>query len=267
VRIESVKAVARANAGHPGGSLSSTDLLVALYFNELNVRPDEPRWTGRDRYVHSKGHSCEALYATLALRGYLPIEELETFGHVNSRLQGHPDMTRLPALDMSSGALGVGFTGAVGIALGSRLHGTPERTYVMLGDGECQEGVVWEAAFVAARYDLDNLLAIVDFNQLQQIGWAANEPDKREAPWRFESLAGHWRAAGWSVLEADGHDMESILASLANARTIRGQPVVIIARTVKGKGVSFMEGSAPWHSRVPTADELAQALAELDAAV
>ena len=267
VRIESVRAVARANAGHPGGSLSASDLLVALYFSELNIRPEEPRWANRDRYVHSKGHSCEALYATLALRGYFQLEEMETFGHVDSRLQGHPDMTRLPGLDMSSGALGVGFTGAVGIALGSKLRGTPERTYVMLGDGECQEGVVWESAFVAARYNLDNLVAIVDFNQLQQIGWAGDEAGKRQAPWQFESLAGHWIASGWSVQETDGHDMEAILESLATARTARGRPVVIIARTVKGKGVSFMEGSAPWHSRVPTPEELTRALEDLDESI
>ena len=267
VRIESVRAVARAKAGHPGGSLSSTDLLVALYFSELNIRPGETRWDGRDRYVHSKGHSCEALYATMALRGYFPIEELETFGHVDSRLQGHPDMTRLPGLDMSSGALGVGFTGAVGIALGSRLRGSSERTYVMLGDGECQEGVVWEAAFIAGRYHLDNLLAIVDFNQLQQTGWATADPAKREAPWEFEALAGHWAAAGWAVDETDGHDLDAILDSFERARTVKGRPVVIIARTIKGKGVSFMEGNSVWHARVPTADELAQAVQELDEAI
>jgi transketolase len=267
VRIESVRAVARAKAGHPGGSLSSTDLLVALYFSELNIRPAETRWDGRDRYVHSKGHSCEALYATLALRGYFPIEELETFGHIDSRLQGHPDMTRLPALDMSSGALGVGFTAAVGIAMGSRLRGSSERTYVMLGDGECQEGVVWEAAFIAGRYHLDNLLAIVDFNQLQQTGWATTDPAKREAPWEFEALAGHWASAGWAVDETDGHDLEAILDSFDRARTVKGRPVVIIARTIKGKGVSFMEGNSLWHARVPTADELAQAVRELDEAV
>jgi len=267
VRVESVRAVARANAGHPGGSLSATDLLVALYFSELNIRPDEPRWDGRDRYVHSKGHSCEALYATMALRGFFPIEELETFGHVDSRLQGHPDMTRLPGLDMSSGALGVGFTASVGIAIGSRLRGTSERTYVMLGDGECQEGVVWEAAFIAGRYHLDNLLAIVDFNQLQQTGWVGSTPTEREAPWEFEALAGHWAAAGWAVHETDGHDPVAILDSFDRARTVKGRPVVIIARTIKGKGVSFMEGNSLWHARVPTADELAQAVRELDEAI
>ncbi|HLO34442.1 MAG TPA: transketolase [Candidatus Deferrimicrobium sp.] len=267
VRIESVRAVARAKAGHPGGSLSSTDLLVALYFSELNIRPDEPHWDGRDRYVHSKGHSCEALYATMALRGYFPIEELETFGHVDSRLQGHPDMTSLPGLDMSSGALGVGFTASVGIAMGSRLRGSSERTYVMLGDGECQEGVVWEAAFIAGRYHLDNLLAIVDFNQLQQTGWATSDPTKREAPWEYEALAGHWAAAGWAVHETDGHDLVAILDSFDRARTVKGRPVVIIARTIKGKGVSFMEGNSLWHARVPTADELAQAVQELDEAI
>jgi transketolase len=264
VRIESVRAVARAKAGHPGGSLSATDLLVALYFEELNIRPDQPRWDGRDRYVHSKGHSCEALYATMALRGYFPIDELETFGHVDSRLQGHPDMTRLPGLDMSSGALGVGFTGAVGIAMGSRMRGSPERTWVMLGDGECQEGVVWEAAFIAGRYRLDNLIAIVDFNQLQQTGWATDDPAVREAPWEFDALAGHWSAAGWAVHEVDGHDFTAILDAFERARAVSGRPVVIIARTIKGKGVSFMEGNSLWHARVPTDEELASAVQELD---
>jgi transketolase len=267
VRIESVRAVASAKAGHPGGSLSATDLLVALYFKELNIRPEQPRWDGRDRYVHSKGHSCEALYATMALRGYFPLEELETFGHVDARLQGHPDMTRLPGLDMSSGALGVGFTGAVGIAMGSRLRGTPERTWVMLGDGECQEGVVWEAAFIAGRYRLDNLIAIVDFNQLQQTGWATDDPDVREAPWEFEALAGHWAAAGWAVHETDGHDFGAIFTAFARAKAVTGQPVVIIARTIKGKGVSFMEGNSLWHARVPTDEELVRAVQELDEAV
>jgi len=267
VRVESVRAVARAKAGHPGGSLSATDLLVALYFTELNIRPDEPRWDGRDRYVHSKGHACEALYATMALRGYFPLEELETFGRLNSRLQGHPDMTRLPGLDMSSGALGVGFTGAVGIAMGSRLRGSNERTWVMLGDGECQEGVVWEAAFIAGRYRLDNLVAIVDFNELQQTGWAGTDPTRREAPWEFEALAGHWAAAGWAVHETDGHDFPAILGAFERARSVTGRPVVIIARTTKGKGVSFMEANSLWHARVPTEDELADAVRELDEAI
>jgi transketolase len=267
VRVESVRAVARASAGHAGGSLSATDILVALYFSVLNVRPDDPRWPGRDRYVHSKGHACEALYATLALRGYFPIEELETFGSLDSRLQGHPDMTRLPALDMSSGALGVGFTASVGIALGSKLRGTPERTYVMLGDGECQEGVVWEAAFAAAQYQLDNLVAIVDFNGLQQFGWAGPEPGTRQAPWQLESLRGHWVAAGWSVDEIDGHDFEAILDAFRRARDVRGKPVVIIAHTIKGKGVSFMEDDVTWHSRVPTPEEVEQAVSELNEAL
>ncbi len=267
VRVESVKAVARANAGHPGGSLSAADVLVALYFRELNIRPDDPRWDGRDRYVHSKGHACEALYATMALRGYFPVEELETFGRVNSRLQGHPDFTRLPGLDISSGALGVGFTASVGMALGSRLRGTAERTYVMLGDGECQEGVVWEAAFIAGRYGLDNLTAIVDFNELQQIGWEGPTPGRRAAPWNVKGFAKQWSALGWAVREIDGHDMAAILAGLDAAREVKGRPSLIIARTVKGKGVSFMEGSAPWHSRAPTTDELQQALRELGEAV
>lgn len=263
VRALVVRMVAGSSGGHPGGSLSATDLLVALYFSELNVRPDDPRWQGRDRFVHSKGHASEALYATLALRGFLPVEELETFGAIDSRLQGHPDMTRLDCLDMSSGALGVGFSAAVGMALGSRLRGTSERAYVMLGDGECQEGAVWEAAWVSGRYALDNLVAIVDFNSLQQIGWPGKRPGTRAAPWSIRSFTRLWSASGWFVQQIDGHDMRAILSALAAARAARGRPAVIIARTVKGKGVSFMEGNAAWHSRVPTADEVAQALEEI----
>jgi transketolase len=263
VRVAVVRMVAGSTGGHPGGSLSAADILVALYFKELNVRPEDPSWQGRDRYVQSKGHASEALYATLALRGFFSTDELPTFGQVDSRLQGHPDMTRLPGLDMSTGALGAGFSAAVGMAIGSRLRGTPERTYVLLGDGECQEGEVWEAAWVAARYGLDNLVAIVDFNSLQQIGWPGPEPGKREAPWDLAAFARQWEAAGWAVEQIDGHDVAAILGALDAARPVTGRPVVIIARTVKGKGVSFMEGRAEWHSRVPTADELHLALEEL----
>jgi transketolase len=265
VRMDVVRMAAGATGGHPGGSLSCADILVALYFSELDVRPDDPAWPERDRFVLSKGHASEALYATLALRGYFPREELATFGQVDSRLQGHPDMTRLPALDMSTGALGAGFSAAVGMALGSRMRGTPERTFVLLGDGECQEGEVWEAAWFAARYRLDNLVAVVDFNSLQQVGWPGHEPGTSAAPWDLLAFASQWEAAGWAVQRIDGHEPLEILRSLDAAQATKGRPVVIIASTVKGKGVSFMEGRAEWHSRVPTREELALALGELGA--
>jgi transketolase len=266
VRALVIKAVAHAGAGHIGGPLSAADLLVELYFRILNVRPDEPAWPGRDRFILSKGHSAIGLYATMAVRGYFPIEELDTFDSLDSRLQGHPDMTRLPGLDMSTGSLGMGLSAGIGIALGARFHGTPERTYVLLGDGECQEGEVWEAAFLAARYGLDNLTAIVDANGLQQYGWAGATIDSRQAPWGPDALARQWAAFGWAVFEADGHDFDQIEQALRAAAGTLGRPAVVLARTVKGKGVSFMEGRFDWHARVPTNLELAAALEELGAA-
>jgi transketolase len=262
VRVHVIRTVARAGGGHIGGSLSAADLLVALYFRELNIRPEDPAWEGRDRFVLSKGHAALGLYATLALRGYFPLSELDSFGHLDSRFQGHPDMTRLSALDMSTGALGVGFSAAVGIAMGSRLRGTAETTWVMLGDGECQEGEVWEAAAIAGRYALDNLIAIVDFNQLQVIGWPGRTAGSRAAPWKLSALARQWSANGWIVQHTDGHDFAAILEAFAAARRRagHGRPVVILAKTVKGRGVSFMNG---WHSRVPTPDEFRRAMEEL----
>ncbi len=260
VRVEVARTVVAAGGGHIGSSLSAADLLVALYFGELNIRPEDPAWPARDRFVLSKGHASLAYYATLALRGYLPIAEMRSFGQMDSRLQGHPDMTRLPCIDMSTGGLGAGFSAAVGIALGSKLRGTPERTYTLLGDGECQEGEVWEAAFVAARYRLDNLVAIVDLNGFQVTGWPGRRPGTTLPPWPRRALARQWAASGWSVVETDGHDFEQIRRSFGRARTVQRRPTVIVARTIKGQGVSFMKG---WHSRVPTADELARALEEL----
>lgn len=263
VRIEVARTVVAAGGGHIGSSLSAADLLVALFFSELNVRPEDPSWTARDRFVLSKGHASLGYYATLALRGYLPVEEMRSFGRLDSRLQGHPDMTRLAGIDMSTGALGAGFSAATGMALGSKLRGTSERTYALLGDGECQEGEVWEAAFVAARYRLDNLVAIVDLNGFQVTGWPGRAPGSVMPPWPKRALARQWAASGWRVLEIDGHDFSSILDGLNRARSVRGRPVVLIARTTKGRGVSFMTG---WHSQVPTADELRRALEELGAA-
>jgi transketolase len=263
IRAEVVRSVYHAKAGHLGGPLSAADLLSALYFHELRIRPDEPAWPDRDRFVLSKGHSSIALYAAMALRGYFPVEELLTFDGAHSRLQGHPDMTRLPGLDMSTGSLGMGISAAMGMALGARLTGRDIRAFVMLGDGECQEGEVWEAAMSAPRYGLDNLVAIVDHNKLQQYGWPGDGPDGRIPPQVPGELAGKWRAFGWRVLEVDGHDMAAILDVLAAARTGDGRPVAIIAHTVKGKGVSYMEGHWFWHTRPIKPDEYATAMREL----
>ena len=267
VRRLILKSVQKAGAGHIGGPLSATDILVALYFDVLRVDPARPDWEDRDRFILSKGHASIALYAVLALRGYFPVEELATFDAINSRLQGHPDMTKLPGLDMSSGSLGVGISPGVGMALGARLKGKDFRTWVMLGDGEIQEGQVWEAAFVAARYQLDNLAAILDYNRLQQYGYSAEVAANTRRPRvSIEDPAAKFAAFGWKTLEIDGHDMEQILAACAEARTIRGRPTIVVANTVKGKGVSFMENDYNWHAKVPSSAELDAALAELNAA-
>jgi transketolase len=267
IRVEVVRTVHETGVGHLGGSLSETDLLAALYFHELRVRPEQPDWADRDRFVLSKGHASVGLYATLALRGYFPAAELLTFDSLGSRLQGHPDMTRLPGLDMSTGSLGLGISAAVGIALGSRTLGRANRTYVLLGDGECQEGSVWEAAFVAARYGLDQLVAIIDHNRLQQYGWQGDAPEHRLPPQAPGELRAKWTAFGWRVMEIDGHSMAEILDAFTRARTADGRPTAIIATTVKGKGVSFAEGRYEWHVRVPNADEYALALRDLGGAV
>ena len=264
IRVEVIRAVNEAQAGHLGGPLSAADMLAALYFHVLRVRPDEPRWPDRDRFILSKGHSSIGLYAALALRGYFPVAELATFDALGTRLQGHPDMTKLPGLDMSTGSLGMGISAGVGIALGARLTGrTDLRTYVMLGDGECQEGEVWEAAMVAARYSLDTLIAIVDHNKLQQYGWPGDGPDGRMPPEAPGELVAKWGAFGWRVLEVDGHDMAAILAVLEAARQGDGRPTVVISHTIKGKGVSYMEGHYYWHTRPISPAEFAAAMAEL----
>jgi transketolase len=264
IRVEVIRAVNQAKAGHLGGPLSAADMLAALYFRVLRIRPDEPDWPDRDRFVLSKGHSSIGLYATLALRGYFPVDELATFDTVGTRLQGHPDMTKLPGLDMSTGSLGMGISAGVGIALGARLTGRGDvRTYVMLGDGECQEGEVWEAAMVAARYGLDTLIAIVDHNKLQQYGWAGDGPDGRMPPEAPGELVAKWAAFGWRVLEVDGHRMPAIVEILDRARAGDGRPTVVISHTVKGKGVSFMEGHYYWHTRALTTEEFATAMSDL----
>jgi transketolase len=262
-RREIVRAVAQAKGGHLGGPLSAIDLLVALYFRILDVRPDDPAWPERDRFILSKGHASIALYTVLALRGYFPLEELATFDAIESRLQGHPDMTLTPGVDMSSGSLGLGFSAGIGMALAARLSGKAFTTCVMLGDGECNEGVVWEGAHVAERYALGNLVAIVDYNRLQQTGWRGKDGTDRLPPYIGSQLKDRWSAFGWEVLEVDGHDMAAVVDVLGRAWLGGERPTVVIAHTIKGKGVSFMEEDYLWHSRVPTDAELAAALEEL----
>jgi transketolase len=263
IRVEVIKAVNHARAGHIGGPLSAADILAVLYFHTLRIRPPEPAWPDRDRFILSKGHSSIGLYAAMALRGYFPVDELATFDAARSRLQGHPDMTRLPGIDMSTGSLGMGISAGMGIALGARLTGRACRTYVLLGDGECQEGEVWEAAMAAPRYGLDNLVAIVDHNRLQQYGWPGDGPDGRIPPQRPGELVAKWSAFGWRVLEMDGHDVAEVARVLEDAGRGDGRPVAVIASTVKGKGVSFMEGHYYWHTRAIKPEEFAQAMAEL----
>lgn len=266
-RRQIVRAVSRGRAGHLGGPLSAVDVLVALYGGILRVRPDEPDWFERDRFVLSKGHASIGLYSVLALSDYFPVAELATFDAIGTRLQGHPDMTRLPGLDMSTGSLGVGISTAVGMAIGAHRHGLDSRVFVMLGDGECQEGQVWEAAISAVRYRLDNLFVIVDVNGLQQFGWTDPDSGDRTRPWSSATLAGIWAAFGWRTANIDGHDMRAIVdgigAAIASAGD--GRPTVILADTVKGRGVSFMEGRFEWHARVPSDDEAERALQELGA--
>ena len=257
------RSIHHAGAGHVGGPLSVTDLLVNLYFDRMRVDPADPEAADRDRFILSKGHSSIALYTVLALRGYLPVEELRTFDGAESRLQGHPDMRALPGLEMSTGSLGQGLSPGVGMALGARLRGLPFRTWVILGDGEIQEGQVWEAAFTGARLGLANLTAIVDYNRLPQFGWPDAAGYTRSVP--VDDPGGKFRAFGWNVVECDGHDHAAIRAAFDAAVAHTAGPTCVVAHTVKGKGVSFAEGDYLWHAKVPSADELARAEAELDA--
>ena len=256
-----LQSVHTAGAGHIGGPLSVTDILVSLYFNELRIDPARPDDPDRDRFILSKGHSSIALYTVLALRGFFAEEELATFDQIDSRLQGHPDVTRLPGLDMSTGSLGQGLSPGIGMALGARMRGSDFHTWVVLGDGEIQEGQIWEAAFVASRYRLANLTAILDSNGLPQFGWPTASGYTRDQP--IDDPAGKFRAFGWNVVECDGHDMRSLLDAYAAAKSYTDGPTCIVAHTIKGKGVSFMEGDYKWHAQVPTSDDLERAMREL----
>ena len=268
-RLHVIETVAHSGAGHVGGPLSAMDLLVALYFRVLRIRPDQPDWPERDRFILSKGHSSVALYAVMALRGYFPVEELLTFDTGGSRLQGHPDMLLLPGLDASTGSLGQGLAIGLGTAMGSRRRGLPGHTFVMLGDGEIQEGQVWETVHVAPRYGAGNLTAIVDWNGMQQYGWPLEDGEQhrgnRADPWAGTNLRAAFEAFGWKVLEIDGHDFGQILAACDEVRAHSGGtvPTAILAHTTKGRGLSFTEGRSEWHARVATSGETDAARAEL----
>jgi transketolase len=261
-----LRTVHHSGAGHVGGPLSAMDMLVALYFSVLDIRPDQPDWPDRDRFILSKGHCAVGLYSVLAMRGYLPEAELATFDKGDSRLQGHPDMLALPGLDASTGSLGQGLSFGAGVALAARMAERPFHTFVMLGDGEIQEGMVWEAAHVARRYGLGNLTAIVDYNGLQQYGWAgSSDRGDRRDPWHGFEPGGVFEAFGWRVTEIDGHDHGQFIdaCQMARADGSGDRPTAIVARTVKGRGVSFTEGNYLWHAAVPDAEQFAAAAAEL----
>jgi transketolase len=246
--------------------MSMVEIALAMYFKILRIDPKNPNWPDRDRYVLSKGHSCIALYTVLALRGFFPLEEVFTYDAIDSRLQGHPDMTKTPGIDMSSGSLGTGASPPLGMALAAKRLGKNFHTWAHLGDGEIQEGQVWEMAFIASQYRVDNLTAIVDYNKVQQFGFP-KDGDIRRRINPLVQVPEKWRAFGWHVIECDGHDFDSLIPACEEAKTIKGRPTCIIAHTIKGKGVSFMEGDFNWHAKVPNDEELAKAFAELDASM
>lgn len=256
IRIDIIRETFHAGSGHPGGSLSATDIMTVLYFQEMNIDPADPKKADRDKFVLSKGHATPVLYATLARRGFFPKEELPGFRKLGSILQGHPDMKRVPGVEMSTGSLGQGFSASVGMAVANKLDGKPGRVYAMLGDGELQEGLVWEAAMAAAHYKLDNLAIFVDWNGLQIDG--KNDDVMTVAP-----VDEKFKSFGFHVIRIDGHSFKEIEDALAEARNTKGKPTAIIAETVKGKGVSFMENNAGWHGKAPNEEEARKAVAEL----
>ncbi len=260
VRMGVIEGTHGAKAGHPGGSLSAADMFTYLYFKELNVDPKDPKNANRDRFVLSKGHTAPGLYSTLANRGFFPVEDLPTLRHIDSYLQGHPNMNTVPGVDMSTGSLGQGISVAAGMALGAKHQGKTYRVYTLLGDGEIQEGQVWEACMLAAHYKLDNFVAIVDNNGLQIDG----PVDKVMSPYPIDEKL---KAFGFHVEVIDGHDYNQIEAALNTAKTVKGQPTAIVMKTTKGKGVSFMEGQASWHGKAPNDEEYAIAMNELKAAL
>ena len=258
IRLGILDGTHAAASGHPGGSLSIADIMSYLYFSEMKVDPANPKWADRDRFVLSKGHAAPALYATLARRGFFPFEDLLTLRHVDSVLQGHPDMKHIPGVDMSSGSLGQGISAAVGMALAAKMDGKGYRTYTIVGDGESEEGQVWEAMMFAARHNLDNLCVVIDSNGLQIDGPVAEIVN----PAPFE---GKLSSFGFHVITIDAHNLEEIEAAFTEAKTVKGKPTAIVANSVKGKGVSFMENQVKWHGSAPNDAQYEQAVAEIRA--
>ena len=258
VRMNAIRGVHAAKAGHPGGSLSAADMFTYLYFKEMNIDPANPKWEDRDRFVLSKGHTAPGLYATLALRGFFPVDDLDSLRQIGSHLQGHPNMNMTPGVDMSTGSLGQGISAAAGMALAAKYQKKDCRIYTLLGDGEIQEGQVWEARMFASHYNLDNLCVIIDNNGLQIDGKVADVMSPYPIP---EKLA----AFGFEVVEIDGHDFDQIEAAFEKAKATKGKPFGIVMKTTKGKDVSFMENQAGWHDKAPNDEEYAQAMSELQA--
>lgn len=256
VRINALRGIHAAQSGHPGGSFSVTDILVALYFNIMNVDPENPKMENRDKLILSKGHACPALYATLAERGYFDPEELLTFRQINSRLQGHPNMDMCPGVEMSTGSLGQGFAVAVGMAIANKIDKKDGYVFAVTGDGELQEGIIWEAAMSAAKWKLDNFITVVDANNLQIDGFVSDVMPVAPIDKKFEAF-------GWNAINCDGHDMQSLLDAFNEAKKSEGKPTVIIAKTYKGHGVSFMEDVAGWHGKAPNDEQFEAAIKEL----
>lgn len=256
IRKDIITMIAEAGSGHPGGSLSAADILTVLYFYEMRVDSNNPQWVDRDRFTLSKGHAAPVLYAVLARKGFFPKEELLKLRKISSMLQGHPDMKGTPGVEMSTGSLGQGFSAACGMAIAAKIDKKDYRVYTLLGDGELQEGIVWEAAMLAAHYKLDNLTAVVDYNGLQIDG-------KNEEVLSVGPVTDKFEAFGWNVIETDGHRIKDIIVSIDKAKQMKGAPTVIVARTIKGKGVSFMENEVDWHGKAPKEEQKLQALKEL----
>jgi len=258
IRKHIVRMIGEASSGHPGGSLSAADIVTVLYFNKMRIRPDDPKWADRDRFVLSKGHAAPVLYAALAEAGYFPVDDLVTLRKIDSHLQGHPDMNQTPGVEMSTGSLGQGLSAACGMAIAAKMDGADWRVYAVLGDGEIEEGQVWEAAMTAVHRKLDNLTIFVDWNGLQIDGPVSEVKS-------MDRIGERFAAFGWHVIDIDGHDIPAIMGAIEEAHETCGRPTAIVARTVKGKGVSFMENQVGWHGTAPKPDQVEAALEELEA--
>ena len=256
IRCDIIEMICTAAAGHPGGSLSSADIVTALYFRMMRIDPQNPQWPDRDRFILSKGHACPVWYAALAERGYFDKSHLGTLRQLNSILQGHPDMHKTPGIDMTAGSLGHGFPAGAGMALSGKLQKKDYHVWVVIGDGESQEGSIWEAAMSSARWKLDNLTVIMDCNNLQNDNYV-----DQTIP--MEPIADKWRAFNWNVMEIDGHDMAAVVEALETAKKVKNEPTIILARTVKGKGVSYMENMCEWHGKAPSQEQAQTALNEI----